>query len=302
MKAINYSVRRLIEDVATGRLVLPDFQRSFVWRPDDVKELLVSILGRYYIGSILYMDEPEESSPFALKLVEGVDTIFPNTRIDTIVKILLDGQQRTSSLFYAIYRPTIPLAGRKQPTLFFVNLQEMLRENWDSAIAACNITNKRMLNAINNDHRYVSLNDFLNVGPLLDKVAQTLLKPEGGRIISVVNDFMNYELQAIELPRGTPLERVVETFERINRSGVPLSITDLLVARLYQKKIRLRNLIEDAEQTFTVFRDIPSEYVLRTICLMRGKEVRKQDILKLEAKTFLDDPDCPFHASAMTVW
>ena len=55
MPTSNQSVQKLIEDVRRGTLVLPDFQRRFVWKPDDVQELLVSVLGDYYIGSMLYM-------------------------------------------------------------------------------------------------------------------------------------------------------------------------------------------------------------------------------------------------------
>ncbi|MBV9199104.1 MAG: DUF262 domain-containing protein [Alphaproteobacteria bacterium] len=45
-----------MEDIQRGHLVLPDFQRSFIWKPDDVRDLLVSVLGDYYVGSLCRFD------------------------------------------------------------------------------------------------------------------------------------------------------------------------------------------------------------------------------------------------------
>jgi len=42
------NVRDLISKVYEGNIVLPDFQRSFVWEPQDITDLLVSVLGDYF--------------------------------------------------------------------------------------------------------------------------------------------------------------------------------------------------------------------------------------------------------------
>ncbi len=66
------NVDQLLKDVFNGSIVLPDFQRSFIWEPEDVRELLVSVLGDYFIGSMLLLEHFKDESPFALRLVEGV--------------------------------------------------------------------------------------------------------------------------------------------------------------------------------------------------------------------------------------
>jgi len=65
-------VSKLLEDVHDGAIVLPDFQRSFIWEPEDVREFLVSVLRDYFIGSMLVLEQYKEDSPFALRLIEGV--------------------------------------------------------------------------------------------------------------------------------------------------------------------------------------------------------------------------------------
>jgi uncharacterized protein with ParB-like and HNH nuclease domain len=71
MPTSNQTVQKLIDDVRRGTLVLPDFQRPFVWKPDDVQELLVSVLGDYYIGSMLYMDAIRDRSRHRRRLLAG---------------------------------------------------------------------------------------------------------------------------------------------------------------------------------------------------------------------------------------
>ena len=54
------SLTTIIDEAVKGRIVVPDFQRSFVWDPEQVRELLVSIVGGYYIGSLLTMRDTKK--------------------------------------------------------------------------------------------------------------------------------------------------------------------------------------------------------------------------------------------------
>src|SRR5258708_242551 len=99
------TVETLLKEVRDARVVLPDFQRSFVWNADQIRELLVSILGKYYIGTFLYMDMVTSESVFALRLVEGVEKVAPGVKMASLVTVILDGQQRTTSIFYALAGP-----------------------------------------------------------------------------------------------------------------------------------------------------------------------------------------------------
>ena len=56
------NVRQLLDKVYNGEIVLPDFQRSFIWEPEDVRELIVSVLGNYFIGSMLTIDSHRDGS------------------------------------------------------------------------------------------------------------------------------------------------------------------------------------------------------------------------------------------------
>jgi hypothetical protein len=53
------SLLDLLADIRRGVLALPDFQRDFVWRPVETKDLLHTVLNRWPAGSILLYEFSE---------------------------------------------------------------------------------------------------------------------------------------------------------------------------------------------------------------------------------------------------
>ena len=282
------NVNELLEAAYNGAIVLPDFQRSFIWEPEDVRELLVSVLGDYFIGSMLVLECYKDDSPFALRLIEGVEEVHPEAGIQSIVKILLDGQQRTTALFYAVYEPDIPLKNRRSPYRFFVNLDKALSKNWDEAVIGVNVNDRKKMAEVTKDDRVISFSLLTKIGKLAAKFRDDSRFEE---ILELANSFMNREIHIITLPRGTDLEKIVETFERINRTGRPLSIFELLTARLYRFGIKLPKLLEEARKTYEFTRYVQPEFILKEIALLRDKEPKRRNILDLEPDGFERDWD-----------
>src|SRR5687768_14440420 len=96
----------LVEQAAEGKICLPEFQRDFVWRRDEVADLLRSILRRYYIGSLLLLRCDPQAPPFAPAAFRGAKPALRDLRPELLV---LDGQQRLTSLLYAFTAPDLPL-------------------------------------------------------------------------------------------------------------------------------------------------------------------------------------------------
>lgn len=276
----------LLEEVYKGSIVLPDFQRSFIWEPEDVRELLVSLLGDYFIGSMLVLENFKKDSPFALRLIEGVDHLNKNAKIQSIIKILLDGQQRTSAIFYAFYEPDIPLKNRKNAYRFYLNLEKASKQEWDSAVLAVSEKDQKMLRTIKEDRNILSFKTLRNIEELADRFKGD---KKFRNVIKLSNDFMNREIHVVSLSRDTSLEKIVETFERINRTGEPLSIFELLTARLYKDEIKLRDLLDRAKGKYDFLESVAEEFILKVIALLRGKEPRRRNILELSANNFKED-------------
>jgi uncharacterized protein with ParB-like and HNH nuclease domain len=86
-------MNNLLDQVRQNRIVLPQFQRDFVWPVAAVRRLLSSLLNGYPIGSLLLMENPGH---YDFRPLDGV----PEKKRDEQETILvLDGQQRLTSIF-----------------------------------------------------------------------------------------------------------------------------------------------------------------------------------------------------------
>ncbi len=86
------SVQALVERAVLGQFDIPEFQRDFVWRPDQVKSLVDSLYHDYPIGQILTWDSPEAAG--SRGPVDARDQKL----------WLVDGQQRTTALCFVFGR------------------------------------------------------------------------------------------------------------------------------------------------------------------------------------------------------
>src|SRR2546428_72063 len=115
----------LIEQARDGKVCLPEFQRDFVWRRDEVADLLRSILRRYYIGSLLLLRCDPQAPPFAPAPFRGAQPILRELNPELLV---LDGQQRLTSLLYALTAPNRTLKDSSQRRWFFLDLNLLLQD------------------------------------------------------------------------------------------------------------------------------------------------------------------------------
>ena len=282
-------LKELLKGVYNGSIVLPDFQRSFVWGPEDVRQLLVSVFGNYFIGSMLFLDSTKDSAPFAIRLIEGVEKVNNAATPAYSLKIILDGQQRTTALFYAFYNPPIPLANRKYPHKFYIDILKALKGDWDDAIIGLSIKDKRRIKELKSNKYVIPVSTFLDLEGLVSLFDNDKNVPIP-KIIKLYNDVMeNYEIHIIDLPNDTSLDKIVETFEKLNKTGMPLSTFDLATARLYRNNINLRDLLNEAKQNYSFADMVPPELILKVIALLRDKDPRRKNLLELEHNNFIEE-------------
>ena len=88
----------LLESIHNREVALPDFQRDFVWDPRATEELLESILQNYPAGSLLRIRN-KGGFFFAPREVAGAPALDDHSPS----YLVLDGQQRLTSLYQALY-------------------------------------------------------------------------------------------------------------------------------------------------------------------------------------------------------
>jgi len=110
------TVEELVSKIERGELRLPEMQRRYVWRSSRVRDLLDSHYRGYPSGAILIWetDEVVPQQPFA---VEQQSNPYAKTQL------LLDGQQRLTSLSAVIRGKPVQVNGRVRPIELLFNLE-----------------------------------------------------------------------------------------------------------------------------------------------------------------------------------
>lgn len=107
-KTTNTNLKKITEMIRKGDLLLPDFQRGFVWKEEMAKSLIASVLAKMPIGSILLLEA--KTTDYGCRIPGRKDE--PDSgEPEREVYVLLDGQQRLtvlsnvfSNLLYYDYR------------------------------------------------------------------------------------------------------------------------------------------------------------------------------------------------------
>src|SRR6476660_8566080 len=110
------SVEELVSMIERGELRLPEMQRRYVWRSPRVRDLLDSLYRGYPSGAILLW-ETDEKVPLQEMAVSQQANPYQSTRL------LLDGQQRLTSLSAVIRGGAVKVRGRKRPVDLLFNLE-----------------------------------------------------------------------------------------------------------------------------------------------------------------------------------
>src|SRR2546425_4045774 len=108
MAKIDISIRELIDKVQRGELLLPEMQRRYVWPATRVRDLLDSLYREYPSGTILVW-ETDQETPTRDLAVEQEKPAFMTQ------KLLLDGQQRLTSLAAVMNGEPVNVRNRKRP-------------------------------------------------------------------------------------------------------------------------------------------------------------------------------------------
>lgn len=92
-----FNIKKYLEWTTSGSIQLPDFQRSYRWKDEGVRQLLITVLRGHPMGVVMLLDTKNDEVRFKPRPVTGVNVghdVAPEN-------LLLDGQQRLTSLTQA---------------------------------------------------------------------------------------------------------------------------------------------------------------------------------------------------------
>src|SRR5262245_35436948 len=87
------TIKDLIKDIEKEQLILPEFQRGYVWKRPAVRSFITSLYRGYPTGSFLIWKTPD---PGKVRRKDDPDTD------KKFFELILDGQQRLTSVYAVI--------------------------------------------------------------------------------------------------------------------------------------------------------------------------------------------------------
>lgn len=276
-------LKELLAQIHTGETVLPDFQRDFVWDAGATAELIASIAHNYPAGSLLRIRNTRNL--FAYREFAGAPPV--NGRRPTF--LILDGQQRLTSLYQAFYG-----VGE---TRYYLNLRRLLDgEDFEDCIfnyRASQPAAKRLEEeAVQYQELILPLN-MLRGG--VEGFARWARQAANGNGLERplreagegwVQGMAGYHFPVVTLTDAASAEAVCTIFETLNRAGVRLSPFELLATRFWHQNLNLRELWARAREAYPVLADfgIDPYAALQVIALLARAtpSIRRGDVMNLE--------------------
>jgi hypothetical protein len=194
----NVKVRQLIDDYRSGRIVIPEFQREYVWKPGKAPLLIDSLYRGFPISSLLLWQSDEETRSRRRD---------PRPARASLMSWLIDGQQRVITLART-------MSGDEGIEVVFNPKEDKFRL---ANAATRNDRNWIRIAELWDDELYRQLRRNLDGGNTADKREARFEE---------VRRILDYEVPLVRMVDHNFKDAVL-AFERINTLGVRLKKEDI---------------------------------------------------------------------------
>ena len=207
----------ILDQVEAGSMLLPEFQRGYVWNRDQVRGLMRSLYRGYPVGGLLVWET--ESSAQAIR---GVASASGQRQL------LLDGQQRVTTL-YGVIRGEAPSFFEGDPRVL-----TGLRFNVETEVFEFHAPIKMRGDPLWLDVTAVFAGeDGAVLDPLLDL---NWVRPKLSLYLNRISRLRSILQREFHVEQITGADKtidvVVDIFNRVNHGGTKLSKGDLALARI----------------------------------------------------------------------
>jgi len=270
-------IDKLLNRINSGDIKIPAFQRAYVWKQNQVIELLDSIVNNYPIGSVLLWNSSE-----ILRHTRNIAGFsIPDNSEEYPVNYVLDGQQRISTI-YAVFSSNYFEDKTSEDYNPNIDLFEIYYDfNRKSFIP------KTEIESPNNS--MIRLRDFLDASKLIDAL-QNLVSSFHIDAKDLYSKFINYEVPVVTI-KNRSKEEVGMIFERINNTGTKLGTLDLMTAwtwtndfHLQEKTIELFDELEEKG-----FGKINKNILLQTLSGLIQNDSTTKAIINLKGNVVRDN-------------
>ncbi|WIX83309.1 DUF262 domain-containing protein [Amycolatopsis carbonis] len=250
-------ITQLAQRVLDGDILLPRFQRNFVWKRAQILELLDSIRRNYPIGSMLLW----QSRQVLTSERSIADLTISERKPDYPVNYLLDGQQRLSTICGALY-----WNGSKADSVWNI---------------AYDLKNKNFLHLSSLDEPPLHIIPTRRLSKPSDYFSRTVGLPSElqDEAKSLFDRFTDYQTAIVTLG-DMSLKDVGPVFERINSTGTRLTVVDLMRAATWSPEFDLVDQIDNILQGLDPkhFGGLDHKTILRGVAASAGFGFSSEDM------------------------
>jgi hypothetical protein len=270
-------VYELLRELIDGRIRAPGFQRPYVWRRDQMLDLLDSVRLQYPIGSLLLW-EPSER----YRTLEWIGPLRIPPEPKGSMALILDGQQRLSTLAGVLMPPTgnetNPHDDDPARWEIWFNVKE---ENFEHAGEGAKM-----------EPWHFPMRKLMDTIAFLQECQRIMTDggPEGAawitRVQRLAQIFQSYKLAVIRI-KNTNLDQAVEIFARLNAKGQRMSADQVVSALVYSESgdrvFDLSRYIDELHGFLlkSDFGDVDRTTVLRLLLACMGEDVYRTDWTKI---------------------
>jgi len=300
LKPETIRISDLLKSVSEAEFVLPRFQREFVWNKNQVIELLNSIYEQIPMGIFLLWDSDQLGEAFRFIGDITPQRLTPKRH----PKYVLDGQQRLTSLLFALRPEGVKLPDdiiKKYDIHFSINDEKFYPKCQKKQICF-------PAEILGSDDKFMRFY-AKNADSKKNSINKTILEK--------LNLFRNYEIPLLIFDEGVDLDIVSKTFQYLNAKGTPLTLMNLISAKTYSPEIfdlydrvdTTKKILEDSGFSSD---DFTGEKLVRSIAIHNNintnpktileslktshlvRDYKKSERAYLDALTFVtDDIDIP---------
>ncbi len=231
------TIRELLDGIEKLDFVLPEFQREYVWDLEKAKQLLVSLFKKYPTGSLLVW---KTQNPPEIK-----NNAIDRERIGT-TSIILDGQQRLTSLFLLINDKIPPYYSEKDikndPRGLYFNVetgefryyqQNLMRKNpvWLSVMECFQPTPPSVFEIAKHTVEE-------NEDPFVTAERYNKNLTELRNILE-----RDYPIQFV--PTYADIDNAIDVFDRVNSLGTKLTDAELALTHITGKWPQARRILKE---------------------------------------------------------
>ena len=261
----------ILDKIDENQLFVPAFQREYVWKRDDAKQLIDSLIKEYPTGTMLTWETanpPEMKGPHKYDTKQGA------------VKLLLDGQQRVTTL-YMLIRGEIPPYYTAPEIMndtrgLYVNVETMelsyyMKTKMENNPAWQNITDvfKGKVSAFDLQAKYALIEKTLTMGEL----------KKFNDNINTITRIKERDFPEQTIPIRASIREAIDIFYKVNASGVALTEAELALAQISGYWPQARDLFKAKltalEKEGFVFKLDFFVYVLLGCLYHNGSDMRK---------------------------